>query len=531
MDNISKIKKLCKKHQTWERVFILWCEKYENLNISLLEEAFSLFLKHKNKLKSDININFAKDIMNDDKYPGRLSIVETFLDKITETILDKEKIIFIKSLKTKKYKKLFNSQVEKEIGIILDNDISKEALRSQFFIKLASYSSAIQLLSDLRLFKNTNSNWTKNHYLTKLKGNNIEIVENNEGSLLVEVKDFKSMEQLGATAWCIARSEDMFNMYVNRDYINNKQYIYYNFDLPIDDIKSIIGMTVDMLGNIMHSHLKDDSPTEQYILDEYRYRYSHDERIVKILPKVSHEIAFELVCCCNMVNLYDEYKIKVDKYISNEKYMKCFIDMGDKINDEMFEKITTSKWECKKNVIFGLIQGSIDSDRVERFVYLLKLYSSMGYSLTKEEKSDITLRVFKNSRPKILNLITPKIKENIDFDLKVAVHFVSVYDNLDLLKMLMIKCESKIMSDIDIFFEHMNTRGSKVTKWLIENKKVDVSKNNNSLLKKTVHRRNNALIDLLLSDYSVCIKLNKVWCQKNLSEKQFESYKKTKAGQ
>lgn len=120
--------------------------------------------------------------------------------------------------------------------MILDNNISINTLKKQFFNKILKFKNSNDLLVSLKEFKNNNISWTKSFYLNKIKDNNlnVDIYEYNlDNTLLLEVKDYNACQTLGPQAWCIVYSEEYFNDYkieLNRQYI----YIYFNFNIGIE---------------------------------------------------------------------------------------------------------------------------------------------------------------------------------------------------------------------------------------------------------------------------------------------------------
>lgn len=223
-----------KKHPYWCNIFESWLEKYPNLDLSRLEKSFSLLLKYKNLLKHDITIDFAHSLLNHVDDTNRC-IVEKFDDKIQEILHLKKKEVFINSLKTNKYQDLFNESVELELHSILDNKISIEALKHQFFNKLAKFKSSNDLLENLIQFKEKNIGWSREFYLNKIKKENlnVEVLDDQNGYMIVHAKDYEACRELGSQAWCIVQDKDNFLYYTND---LKRQIIALNFDLPIEII-------------------------------------------------------------------------------------------------------------------------------------------------------------------------------------------------------------------------------------------------------------------------------------------------------
>lgn len=283
-----------RKHPHWGFVFSEWITKHSKLDIQSIESSFLLFLKHKNLLKNDITLEFAKNLIDHNDNTNR-SIVEKFNDNIHSFIHINQKSLFIKSLKTSKYNHLFDQLVENEIHSIIDNKISISCLKKQFFKKLSFYKSSTTLLSALIDFKNKNICWNKESYLNIVETKKLEVKVLNEqsGYFFIEVNDYKSCKELGSSSWCIVYDENDFNAY-SKDL--NRQLIGFNFDLPIEDNNSIIGVTISCNGKILDSYNKDDSPTDFSILSEFKFLPLEDDIILNYFDGYSDDVKFLLSC-------------------------------------------------------------------------------------------------------------------------------------------------------------------------------------------------------------------------------------------
>jgi hypothetical protein len=88
--------------------------------------------------------------------------------------------------------------------------------------------------------------------------NGVEIVYNENNILIVDVKSFRANKMLNAnTSHCIANSDGHWYNYVGFD---KKQYYIYNWNLPANDISSVIGVTIDPKQKITAAHYKNDDP-------------------------------------------------------------------------------------------------------------------------------------------------------------------------------------------------------------------------------------------------------------------------------
>jgi hypothetical protein len=306
----KQIRDLTKKHPAWNKVFLTWLDQDNELDVNNLKNSFSTLLKYKHLISNDININFAKSLI-DHKDSTSLSVVEKFSDKIQETLHLKQKENFITSLQTSSYIHLFNNDVKTEIHTILDNKISIAALKKQFFSKLARFDDADDLLINLQEFRAKNVVWNIDHYLDKIKNDNlnVNIVENKDQTLMLEVVDYEACKALGSQAWCIVEDDYVFESYIED---LNRQFIYLDFNLPIEDRESMIGITVEHDGIIEDSYFKDDSHAVLFAKEKFSFNKLNNSEIRSCLELKSNHDAFETICKLDIIDLYDEYANKDD---------------------------------------------------------------------------------------------------------------------------------------------------------------------------------------------------------------------------
>jgi hypothetical protein len=325
----NKIKILAKKNPQWKGVFLLWLQHDDDLDCSQLEITFHTFIKYKHLLSNEITIEYAKSLIHQNKQDKKsflhkiktrmsmksqsnsiykFNIIEAFDDKIQSILNIKKKEQFISSLKTKSYSHMFNKEIESEIGIIIDNKISIAALKHQFFNKLAKYNTSAELLASLKDFKSKNVTWNKTDYIKKIKLLNAKIISNKDDKIMIEVLDYEACKDLGSQAWCISTSRYYYDSY-NRDL--NRQFIFMDFNLPLESNKSMIGFTIDIFGAIKASHLKNDQRTPSNIRSSFSFEdSSDDEKISCYLNGKSKKEAFSIICNKGLIKYYDEYKLK-----------------------------------------------------------------------------------------------------------------------------------------------------------------------------------------------------------------------------
>jgi hypothetical protein len=325
--NYKKICELTKKHPNWQSVFLEWAEFDDHLDFTKLKNSFDTLTEYKHLLRYDITIEFAKSLVRFNDETNR-DIIEIFNDKIQEVLHTKQKDNFIKSLSTHKYKYLFDDLVVQEINIILDHGISISALKNQFFNKLAWFKSGSDLLADLLEFKDKHIIWDCKHYLEKIKNEklNVTILKSTKYSLTLVVNDWHACKKLGSQSWCIVHDEGYFESYISDV---NRQVIYFNFELNLDDDFSLIGFTIDMAGNIIDSYIKDDSPTPKSMYDSFNFPKLNKNDIKNILNNQSCQNALIIICRYNLIDHFNEWaeRISIDiTFEDNTLFKTCILN-------------------------------------------------------------------------------------------------------------------------------------------------------------------------------------------------------------
>lgn len=295
---------LCKKHPSWKNLFTKIIKtSEEKVDEKMLCESFNLYIKHKNLLKKEVTIELSKKMFKDDKD----KFVENFFDHISKTIFEKQKNNFIKSLKTKGYKHLFNEDVEEKISNILDNKITIQAMKHQFFNKFLYYKNTKDLLKGLSEFQSKNINWNLEYFKKLIKELNANIIQEAQNKIIVEIKNYEACKVLGSSSWCIVNSIRMYESYT-RDL--RRQLIILDFNLPIEDNESMIGVTVDIKGGVVSSHLKNDWRTNPDLLREYSF--PEIENLKEHLTEMECDKAFVSIIKMKMDNFIEEWIMKYD---------------------------------------------------------------------------------------------------------------------------------------------------------------------------------------------------------------------------
>ena len=156
-----------------------------------------------------------------------------------------------------------------------------------------------------------------------------EIVYEENGILIIEVRSFQANQFLnGHTSHCHKDSMSMWASYVSNHY--NKQYYIYNFNIPLYDNYSTIGITIEPKQNIRACHALDDSVIHDIkgLLKKWEKEYNIKEDLFSYLkPMTDEEIKKR-----ERAKLAEREIVK--KGISIEDIIKYVKDEGADINKD-----------------------------------------------------------------------------------------------------------------------------------------------------------------------------------------------------
>ena len=91
----------------------------------------------------------------------------------------------------------------------------------------------------------------------KAKKVGAKLIVDTDDLIMVDITNYQQAELLGTEDWCISTIPSMFTQYVNNF---TKQYFVWDFTKDIDDIKRMMGTTIEPKGKITHAHWANDDP-------------------------------------------------------------------------------------------------------------------------------------------------------------------------------------------------------------------------------------------------------------------------------
>lgn len=245
----------------------------EKISFSLIISIFEKYKKYQNLFKNK-NIN-----------PLTFDSFEKLDDTLTFAIKENSNKNFIKKFISKKYEFLINDKNVDLFHTLNELNINHDLI-SNHIKKIALFKNPDELYDTLKLILTSNDSFNLQNILHKisLEKEKIDILYNENNILIINIPNFSASKNLGVNHWCISRSPSFFNIYINKSIAYKKkanQYFYYNFNLPINDRLSMVGVTLSYKDFIFaadrfDNSLKKDHPICKKIISEHLNYLSDD---------------------------------------------------------------------------------------------------------------------------------------------------------------------------------------------------------------------------------------------------------------
>lgn len=241
----------------------------ENIPMEEIERLYGQILEYRDLLNNlpkkfdihfiDTNISNNAEILEDGlDYLGNYRKIKKVFDRLTSN-LKKEYRQAIPAIKEK-----FDSIAVAfyELG---KDETEMNGLWDIFFGGIRRYKDLNSFIRAAESYLKSSSNAGVVDFYSKINECNDKLgatgvdVEFDEGGVLVlNVKSYQANKMInGHTRHCIVTSSSYWDSYVSNH--NNKQYYYYDFNIPQHDSKSVIGITIEENGASRTAHDKADS--------------------------------------------------------------------------------------------------------------------------------------------------------------------------------------------------------------------------------------------------------------------------------
>ena len=188
--------------------------------------------------------------------------------------------------------------------------------RINFIKKSSTIEDFSELMRQLRHVTSTHFDWNKESFMdfiNNVDGINYEKILETDHIVLVKVKDYETIKQLGKTTnWCISKNKTYWNNYIESHHGKTTQYMVFDFSKLEDEKLSIIGFTTTHNKGITAAHnfvndnlMYDDNSAILNTLKSYLSRFDNSQSIYKILKNCGIDIT--------LVANYDKPLYKWDK--------------------------------------------------------------------------------------------------------------------------------------------------------------------------------------------------------------------------
>jgi hypothetical protein len=336
-DNIMEISNIIKgKYKSEVLDFII--------NEDLKKKVFLEFIKSKgtNANIHDLILGFNAETLYDlAQHLKEEQMVYTFINKVT----------------SKKSKDLINKKSHSYIKEITRLGITDKEFKASFSNKISKYKTKKELELGLQKYLQTLAGWSKNALFKKLEIHEIFPEEIYDDIIMFEVEDFKTMQKIGSSQWCIATDEVFFEQYVDKKEYT-RQMMVLDFNRESDDPLSMIGVTIDVFGNHLNAHDKNDinlltgSRRNDVLMETIKQKtrkYNEIELTTKIIERINtsylffseNELDIELFKELSSLQLINNSHFK--------KYEKGVINFLRELND--VDISISKKTDCIKKII------------------------------------------------------------------------------------------------------------------------------------------------------------------------------------
>lgn len=237
-EKIENFNKLTKNKYNIEN-FIINLIKNDSYDYSFhkIQEIYQKIKIHKKSL--DIN-----SILKINNFLTLEKTINQAIDKINIKRVIKENI-------SQKHKDFINYEIEQILTNFLSSelDLSKEKkliIIKKTFNHISKFKSPIEFKLFLATELLNILKFNKNSLMKTIKNNNLNIVFDKKNIVIIEVKNFETAKLIGSQFWCITKSFNSFNLYLNKDsiFFESKLFFYFDFNKELTDKNKMLAFMI-----------------------------------------------------------------------------------------------------------------------------------------------------------------------------------------------------------------------------------------------------------------------------------------------
>lgn len=165
-------------------------------------------------------------------------------------------------------RKLINNDIYDLIFKIYNSDECFASFSRHILPKISKFKTEKALLDCLSSFFDNYNNWNYSFFYNKLVENKIVFDSSENNILIFKIENYSQAFDYCPPIWCIKDDERSFAI---RESEKKEVFIVMNFNLPCTDPKSILGITLDSLGNLFESYDRSNKCKTRSFLAECNY--------------------------------------------------------------------------------------------------------------------------------------------------------------------------------------------------------------------------------------------------------------------
>lgn len=374
---------------------LLYC--YANGSKNFFQWAMNLYLREGVRLDTIKNVMMWNDLYGQLTKKLSKNTITAYTTKKSISALILELTQLRKENRIEKSINSFNTTQKKLLKSHTLDDNDKHALsmfaklsdvkRLNFIKKMSSVDSVDELMRQLKFLTSTHFTWDKKSfmdYIHNVRNIKYDIVYDNGNIVVVRVDDFETVKQLArSTNWCISKNKSYWNNYIEKQELESKQYVLFDFSKKEDDKMSIIGFTCTHNKGITHAHdfvnnslMGDRRDTRLRFLNSFISNFINSANIYDVLKDDGVDV--------NIVATYDKptYDWNKDSFF---KYLYEYVDsFGVVVLSTNGDKIALSIRDSSIALVLGdAYEDNIPSEYWKKQHILFLDFSKSQYDPTK----------------------------------------------------------------------------------------------------------------------------------------------------
>jgi hypothetical protein len=350
MTDIQLIKELSKKHPQISKFLINFAEK--GFPFEVLKSTFYKIINNKDILRNnsfDISKYYNLELLDDD---------------ITSIVLKSKSESLYNKMLSNKHKDKIGFSTRKSIieflETLINSQVDRHTIQHDVTEKISNIpSDGFEEVFLERLEKYTESKTMSSpeNIINCIQDFNINIVERSEKILIIAINDYKAMQHIGSSSWCIATSDHYFNEYKNKrcsskntsvrgvtcsdQVIRNRYWIVFNFNYEISNPNRMVCLTIGSSCNIIESkNMRDHSlNSEDYNL--IKPLVTKDKLYTEYIHYLRNHISSKNIDILTLATEFNEdYFHHLINVLTIDKIKPEFLKVFKNINSELFTKLS-----------------------------------------------------------------------------------------------------------------------------------------------------------------------------------------------